>query len=362
MTGRSLPALLQKSALIGTLVGSCALIADDAQASPPAEGPARPQPTQRQSQRQNPASDTRKDTAPTEQANQDSSPGATEGPPENSSQNPSQNPSQNSSQNSGQNSSQNSSKSGGAEGPKALPSPRLDFRGPMPESAQSRERKNLGLRRQHDGSYLYVDPYRRFTAVFNRDGTVQFADRWRRPDKKNSQRGAFGGLPRGLFGPMGMSVTGPAEWVMALQGIDRNARVKAELLARTREIRIALAISYTTELLALRLSQLGGELEGIWALSALSPPERRALLFQRWDECDETFAVDSGDVPEEALSEIDRTRTKTAEQARRTIESFIRTTLPKGHANAYSSAELRALNRRRTSHQTFAPYSPKKHR
>lgn len=156
---------------------------------------------------------------------------------------------------------------------------------------------------------------------------------------------------------MGMSLTGPAEWVMALQGIDRNARVKAELLARTHEIRIALAISYTRELLALRLSELGGELDGIWALPSLSIPERRALLFQRWDECDETFAVDAGDVPEEALSEIDRTRIKTAEQARRTIENFIQTTLPKGRKNAYSDAELRAFNRRRTSRQTFAPYT-----
>ncbi len=326
VTGRPLPALLRKGALIGALAGLHVLTAGSARASPPVEGPLRPSPTQTQSQTQSlderpgsgakhPSSNTAKDTV------------------------------------------KNPAKSVRPEGPKSLPPPRLDFSGPMPESARGRDRKNLGLRRQHDGSYLYIDPYKRFTATFNRDGTVYFADRWRRPDRSNGQRGAFGGLPRGLFGPMGMSLTGPAEWVMALQGIDRNARVKAELLARTREIRIALAISYTRELLALRLDQLGGQLEGLWAETSLSQSERRALLFQRWDECDETFAVDSGDVPEEALSEIDRARIKTAEQARRTIEHFIHTTLPKGHANAYSDAELRALNRRRMSHQTFAPYT-----
>jgi hypothetical protein len=226
----------------------------------------------------------------------------------------------------------------------------------MPESASEGGRANLGLRRQTDGSYLYVDPYRRFSAQFNPDGTVHFADRWRRPDSTNSQKGSFGGPPIGLFTPMGMSVTGPAEWVMALQGIDRNARVKAELLARTREIRIGLAISFTKELLAVRLGQLEGELVAIWSLPSLSVAERRALLFQRWDECDESFAVEAGDVPEEALSEIDRARVETADKARRQIELFIRTTLPRGRKGAYSDEELRALNRDRQSRQPFAPY------
>jgi len=226
----------------------------------------------------------------------------------------------------------------------------------MPESS-GRNRANLGLRRQNDGSYLYIDPYKRFSAEFSRDGTVQFADRWRRPDRGKSQRGALGGPPRGLFGPMGMSVTGPAEWVMAMQGIDPNARAKAELLAQTLEIRIGLAISFTKELLAIRLSELRGALEGIASLSNLSPPQRRALLFQRWDECDESFSVEAGDVPEEALSEIDRTRIDTADKARRQIEAFIRETLPKGKAGAYTAAELRALNRRRQSQQAFAPYT-----
>ena len=239
---------------------------------------------------------------------------------------------------------------------KALPPPRLEFDGPMPESADDRGRANLGLRRQTDGSYLYVDPYRRFSAEFNPDGTVQFADRWRRPDSTKSQRGSFGGPPVGLFTPMGMSVTGPAEWVMALQGIDRNARAKAELLARTREIRIALAVSFTKELLAVRLGQLEGELAGIWSLPSLSVAQRRALLFQRWDECDESFAVEAGEVPEEALSEIDRTRLETADKARRQIEAFIRATLPRGRKDAYTDEELRALNRRRQSRQPFAPY------
>ncbi|HGG57224.1 MAG TPA: hypothetical protein ENK31_05465 [Nannocystis exedens] len=336
MTGRSPPALLRKGAFLGTLMASYALTASNTRASPPVEGPARPNPTQHQDPSQYPATSaeqTRRRKGKSQQTNTDATtPSPVDKP------NPSVDP----------------------EGPKSLPPPRLDFSGPMPASAQSREQKNLGLHRQHDGSYLYIDPYKRFTATFNRDGTVYFADRWRRPDKKNSQRGALGGLPRGLFGPMGMSVNGPSEWVMALQGIDPNARVKAELLARTREIRIALAIDYTRELLAHRLNQLGGELEGLWASTWLNPSERRALLFQRWDECDETFAIDSGDVPKEALSAIDSARIKTAEEARRTIENFIRTTLPKGHADAYSSSELRALNRRRASHQTFAPYTRQK--
>jgi hypothetical protein len=240
------------------------------------------------------------------------------------------------------------------------PPPRLAFDGPMPEIGEGeRGKANLGLRRQSDGSYLYVDPYRRFTAVFNADGTVHFADRWKRPDNRNTQRGKFGGAPIGLFTPNGMSVTGPAEWVMALQGIDRDARAKAELLARTREVRIAMAIQFNRELLATRFAALGGELEAIWAEQASPIAARRELLFERWDECDESFAVDAGEVPEEALSEIDRTRIEIAEKARRTIEAFIRASMPKGTAKAYSDRELRELNARRRSRQPFAPYRSK---
>lgn len=240
------------------------------------------------------------------------------------------------------------------------PPPRLAFDGPMPEIGEGeRGKANLGLRRQSDGSYLYVDPYRRFTALFNPDGTVHFADRWRRPDNRNTQRGKFGGPPVGLFTPNGMSVTGPAEWVMALQGIDRDARAKAELLARTREVRIAMAIQWGRELLATRYAALGGELEAIWGESAAPIAARRELLFERWDECDESFAVDAGEIPEEALSELDRTRIEIAEKARRTIEAFIRESLPKGTAKAYSDRELRELNARRRSRQRFTPYRSK---
>ncbi|MCA9634743.1 MAG: hypothetical protein KC420_01775, partial [Myxococcales bacterium] len=243
------------------------------------------------------------------------------------------------------------------EGPRPLPPPRIVREGPMPGAGDDeRERAGLGLRRQSDGTYLYIDPYKRFTATFNQDGTVHFADRWKRPDNENTQRGKCCGPPRGLFGPNGMQVTGPYEWIIALHGIDIYGRVKADLLARTREVRIALAISYNRELLGRRLAALEGELGELWGASGRAAAARRALLFQRWDECDEAFAIKAGEIPEEALSEMDRDRIATAERARRQIEAFIRDKLPQRSKHGYSPAELAALNARRQSRQPFDPY------
>lgn len=57
----------------------------------------------------------------------------------------------------------------------------------------------LGLRRSADGSYAYVDPHGRFTAVVYPNGSVAFADRWRRVSASDVQNGALGGLPAHLI-------------------------------------------------------------------------------------------------------------------------------------------------------------------
>lgn len=216
----------------------------------------------------------------------------------------------------------------------------------------------LGLERQDDGTYDYVDPYKRFSARIERDGTISFADRWRRPTATgNRQHGALGGLPRGLFGPMGMQVTGPSEWMMALSGVDRDARVKAELLAATRELRTQMAIAWHLGLLERRLGELERDLDAILADRSLTPAARRALLFQRWDECDEAYQGPLGEIPEDAITTIDDARRDTAERARRTIEAFVARRLPPGRKDSFTARELQDLNGRRQSRQPFAPYA-----
>lgn len=218
----------------------------------------------------------------------------------------------------------------------------------------------LGLIRQHDGTYLYVDPHARFSARFEANGTVSFADRWRRPSRSDSQHGRCcgkppGGLP-GINPFYGARTTGPAEWILKLRGVDIFGKAKRDLLARTRDLRVRLAVAHNLELLERRLDELEPELLELWSDHTVDVQRRRELLFLRWDECEEYFEIDPGDVPGEAILTIDRAQLETAEEARRKIERFIRRHLPRGSKHAYGRAELRRLNARRTSSQQFTPY------
>jgi hypothetical protein len=211
----------------------------------------------------------------------------------------------------------------------------------------------LGLRPRKDGSALYVDPHRRFTAVFHVDGTVQFADPWRRPSF-NSERGVCCGPPLSL-GTSGQ-IAGPAEWLMYMSDQEPLRREKAELLERSREFRTRLAVAFARKNMAEALGRLESELYDIWADSKLDETGRRNLLFARWDECDELFAQSAGRVPLEAISQIDAERVENADKARREIEAFIRRVAPEGSPKAYRSAELKKLNAGRISTQAFEPY------
>lgn len=217
----------------------------------------------------------------------------------------------------------------------------------------------LGLVRQSDGSYLHVDRGGRFTARFNKDGTVSFADRWRRPGGDSQHGQGFklppGGLP-GINPLYGMGVTGPSEWILMARGVDLAAKAKTELLEQTHDLRARLAVAWNLDLLERRLGELEPELLNLWADHEVPVDRRKQILFQRWDECDERFDIDPGAVPEDAILKIDEARRETAEKARRRIEAFIRRHLPRGSKHAYTKEELAGLNRRRVSKQSFEPY------
>jgi hypothetical protein len=217
----------------------------------------------------------------------------------------------------------------------------------------------LGLTRTREGTYLYVDPGKRFTVVVNPDGGVRFGDRWGRDQHGERMKGSGWALRQ--IGPSGIGLGGPTEWLRALSQQELDASAKAEFLNQTRDLRIALAVEFTRNLLRTRLSELEGELMAISNDADMPLPERRALLFQRWDECDERFAVGrpGAGVPDEALSEIDRDRLTAADTARRAIEAFIRRQHPRGSPRGYTAAELAEFNRRRVSAETFAPYDRK---
>lgn len=259
------------------------------------------------------------------------------------------------------------------EGPAQLPPPtgaRVETeRGWLAEQpgdgGESSSRGGLGLTRQRDGSMLYVDPGKRFTAAVNPDGSVRFGNRWGRDQHGERMRGSGAALrsfgPTGIGG-VGMAMTGPTEWLLFLSGQEFDAAAKTRFLNQTRDLRIQLAVAFTMQLLDTRLSELNQELLGLWSDPSRSLVERRALVFQRWDECDERLVAGlpaGADLPPEATSAIDQARLDAADRARRTIEGFIRRQMPRGSPRAYTPGELAEFNRGRVSVETFAPYEPR---
>lgn len=242
------------------------------------------------------------------------------------------------------------------------PAPRLPDR-IQPALPHDDTAHKLGLVRQDDGGYLYLDPGRRFTARVEPDGRVQFADRWRRPDPDRPERGTCCGRPaegvaRGANPFAGAPVRGPLEWIVRRQGRDPAAAAKATLLEQTREFRVRLAVAWTLEIISARLAALEGELEAIWNADDVALEEKQRLLFTRWDECLERFDPPTREeLPEDAIVRIDEARAEAATIARAQIEAFIRRHAGSDSPHAFSAAELRRLNARRVSVRTFAPYT-----
>lgn len=255
---------------------------------------------------------------------------------------------------------------GGSEEQLTAPLPQAGRTAPPPKAARQAATSDtgglgdLGLRRQRDGGYLYVDPSKRFSATFRPNGTVEFAERLRRPSRQNPGKGTCcalppGGLP-GINPLLGMQMRGPAEWILAAQKKETAATDKRELLERTSELRVALAVSWNVELLKHRFVALEAELLDIWSDQRRTRVARKELLFQLWDDCDETFALDPGDIPMQALGIIDAARADTAVRARRLIEAFLRRHAPGGSPSMFTAQELDDMNRRRTSRERFDPY------
>lgn len=257
------------------------------------------------------------------------------------------------------------------EGPAQLPEPtgaratseKPWLQGQPNQASPSGDNKgpaSLGLTRTREGNYLYVDPGKRFTVAINPDGGVRFGDRWGRD--QHGQRMKGGGWALRQIGPSGIGMGGPTEWLRALSEQELDASAKTEFLNLTRELRIQLAVEFTRQLLRTRLGELERELQSISSDASMSLRDRKELLFNRWDECDERFTLGQpgAEVPQEALSEIDRDRLAAADTARRTIEAFIRRQHARGSARGYTAAELQGLNKRRLSAQPFAPYNQAK--
>lgn len=192
------------------------------------------------------------------------------------------------------------------------------------------------------GKLEYRDPAGRFVATLMPDGRVNFRN-----------KGAKGSWTN-------IGLAGPGDALMAAAGDDPYARLKAKLLKATFEMRLEMAVGFQKKQLDKRLSRLDGELGKIWADDRRDLGDRKELIFQRWDECDEPDELAAGGkLPGFGAidnSELDDARVSAAVSARSRILKFIRKHAPQGSPEAFTAAELADMNRRRISKQAFSPY------
>ena len=123
---------------------------------------------------------------------------------------------------------------------------------------------------------------------------------------------------------------------------DPHAAAKLRLLDESRAHRARMKANYEVEMMDRALGDLAHYLQAVWTHDRWSPALRRRVLFELWDEAAESgsdFMVDGG------------------VRARAIISHFIASRLPPGSKDAYTTAELAALNRRRSSHLAFSPYA-----
>jgi len=194
----------------------------------------------------------------------------------------------------------------------------------------SGERDSLGPRMRHDGDGGYLEDRPAFTARVDRDGTIHFKD------KGNVQ---FGGL-EGIGAIVTFDLT---DAVLRALGDDPYAYEKMKIMERTRGVRAAMALRERQARLHEATVKLPSRLDKVWRHERWTAAQKRHLLFALWDE-----AEDAGD-PEVM---------RAAEAVRSIIVAFIRDKLPADSVDAFTAAELEALNRERRSKGRFAPYGP----
>lgn len=199
--------------------------------------------------------------------------------------------------------------------------------------------------------WIYRDPGGSFVATLQDDGGVQFRNKL--VDLSVEAKPGISGSGEHFvtlkveYDPVGVA--------RLARGQDPSPRVKAKLLAATFEMRMEVATKYHKERLLEQLGAIEDELDGIWNRSNLSVAERKRLLFELWDDCEEPVGELPGFQTADA-SALDESRRRYAKAARQKIIRFIRSVVPADGADAYTDAEIAALNQRRVSEQRFAPY------
>lgn len=205
--------------------------------------------------------------------------------------------------------------------------------GPAPLDSAPRSLAEAGFVRKRSGKMVYFDRTSGFKATLLPDGRMKF---------------------RTTATPS--SLPGGAEVIRAAQGQELFQAQKKRLLEQTFDLRLAMAVDFARDKIDRRLKGLYRDLLDLWGKSGKSAAERRAMLFERWDECEEGISVGLPGFDSGASSELDDVRSAAGQKARETIERFVRRQLPAGSPDAFTAEELRRFNAKRHSQARFAPY------
>ncbi len=249
-----------------------------------------------------------------------------------------------------------------AQPPAAVTSPRLTAPrhavsapasgdpGPVPppdDAPQLTTAEDFGFVPNPDGTYTFEDPDPAviFVATLLPDGRVRFRDK------------LHPGLDGIAITPVGIAVVLPGYKHIAsvVNGVELWNRRKRRLLARTRKLRLHMAVDFARRNIDRQLAQLYRDLLAIWTSDG-PPPGRRVRIFETWDDCEETLDVRLRGFEKAATSTLDELRRSAGTRARKRVIAFVQRHIPADSVDAYTTAELRSMNARRQSTARFDPY------
>ncbi len=224
----------------------------------------------------------------------------------------------------------------GGGGPRVDADGSVQFDDRSAPSIETNTPERLARTVKHELNEWMLDPYKYQRRLGRAD--AQETGRWTiKPTSPLAQPGDPDAKGTWIYIPLvwgKFDVTAAAE---RARGHDLDRHAKQQFLDRTRDARADMAVAERARLSGEATYRLSDRLAAIWDDARRTAPERRALLFELWEECDE------GDA---------------GRAARASIVGFIRRRLPAGSADAYPPDEIERLNARRGSAARFAPYGP----
>ncbi len=131
-----------------------------------------------------------------------------------------------------------------------------------------------------------------------------------------------------------------SDFFMRRHGQDPYAAKKLKYLDSTRDERVQIGNRYKAQQLEQSTQLMQKNIDSLWS-HTLDPAARKQGLFELWDDCAEAG---------------DPTIVEGGRAARLLVVGVIRARFPAASEQAFTATELAALNRKRSSKATFAPY------